>query len=119
MPWALREWGGGALAGTGPRVLLWGLHPASPPSCRSTAQQPRALLAPQMPPRYAINTDIEHEYAGPIANLSLWYNLDKGLKGGDKFVVGGESRRASDQVGMHSWLAVTRAPGQAFASLLA
>ncbi len=39
--------------------------------------------------KYNINTNIEHEYSGAISDLSLWYDEDTELPGGDRLVLGG------------------------------
>jgi monoamine oxidase len=39
--------------------------------------------------KYSLNTIIQHEYAGAISDLALWYDEDSGLSGADKLVLGG------------------------------
>lgn len=39
--------------------------------------------------KHSLITNIEHEYVGPISDLSLWYDDDSALPGGDKLVLGG------------------------------
>ena len=36
-----------------------------------------------------LSTNIQHEYAGSLADLSVWYDQDSNLSGPDKFVTGG------------------------------
>lgn len=42
----------------------------------------------------ALNTNIEHEYSGPASQLSLFFDSESELKGGDKLVTGGYQRLA-------------------------
>lgn len=37
-----------------------------------------------------MNTNLEHEYAGSLPALSLWYDEGADENGGDVFVTGGE-----------------------------
>lgn len=39
--------------------------------------------------KYSLDTSIQHEYGGAISDLSLWFDDDSELDGGDKLVVGG------------------------------
>lgn len=39
--------------------------------------------------RYLLNVYIEHEYAAPLTNLSLWFDWDDGFAGKDRIVAGG------------------------------
>ncbi|KAL4448490.1 hypothetical protein ABPG75_005709 [Micractinium tetrahymenae] len=43
---------------------------------------------------FLANTNIEQEYAAPLAKLSLYYDSDTALDGDDKFVTGGYQRLA-------------------------
>ena len=46
---------------------------------------------PPPPPRCSclLNTNLEHEYAAPAANLSLSFDAGEETSGNDKFVTGG------------------------------
>ena len=71
-----------ALDGTGKDPGLGALAAQFEASKKLTGQNKLGFLS-------VLNTNIQHEYAGSLADLSVWYDQDSNLSGPDKFVTGG------------------------------
>ena len=43
----------------------------------------------RLPCSYELTSNLEHEYAAPLANMSVWFDQDAEVVGADKLVAGG------------------------------
>ena len=63
--------------------------PTAPPPPLSTPPPPHTPQPHPSRRSSVLDTNIVQEYGASLASLSIYYNQDSGLKGVDKFVVGG------------------------------